>query len=257
MSKISLCMIAYNEADMLDDCLSSAQNFVDEIIVGVDSRTEDQTTSIIACYTKASFFYFDWHNDFSEARNGVLEHAKCDWVLTLDADERLTVAGRAAIWRALTSAPDMDAFQIAIEHRELEHTVSADPKVIARDWGTRLFKSHLRYRYPVHEQIRGETLCQIQTTEAHLLHFGYDPELFAERHKMVRNLDILQAWLQSDPFNPQPNYYLAKVMFERGRPGAASTYAAIALRSDDGLPDSLSDVQKQTLINLLGDYLPT
>ncbi len=89
---VSLCMIVRNEEGFLADCLQSVRGVVDEIIV-VDTGSTDATPGIAADFG-ARVFSFEWTDDFSEARNCSLEHARGDWVLILDADE--TIARRDA-----------------------------------------------------------------------------------------------------------------------------------------------------------------
>jgi len=84
---VSLCMIVKNEAERLGDCLRDVRAAVDEMIV-VDTGSEDATQTV-ATGLGAKVFDFPWCNDFSAARNASLQHATGDYVLWLDADDRL------------------------------------------------------------------------------------------------------------------------------------------------------------------------
>lgn len=86
MTTLSLCMIVKNEEIMLQGCLESIRNWVDEMIV-VDTGSTDNTKAIAeAC--GATVYDFPWINDFAAARNFAKSKATCDYVLALDADER-------------------------------------------------------------------------------------------------------------------------------------------------------------------------
>ncbi len=93
MIKISAIVIAKNAEDLIADCLDSL-SFCDEIIV-VDNASSDRTVEIArkmnakVCELSA--------NDFSELRNFGLKKATNDWVLYVDADERVDNNLRAAI----------------------------------------------------------------------------------------------------------------------------------------------------------------
>jgi glycosyltransferase involved in cell wall biosynthesis len=99
---LSLCMIARDEADVIADAIASARGVVDEIIV-VDTGSEDDTRSI-ASRCGARVIEHVWQDDFSEARNCALTAATGDWVLILDADERLEAAHLSQLRELLASA---------------------------------------------------------------------------------------------------------------------------------------------------------
>lgn len=84
---LSLCMIVRNEEQNLSECLDSVKNVVDEIIV-IDTGSTDETVGIAESYG-AQVEHFPWCDDFSKARNESIKYASGDWILWLDADERL------------------------------------------------------------------------------------------------------------------------------------------------------------------------
>jgi glycosyltransferase involved in cell wall biosynthesis len=97
--RISACIITLNEADRIGDCLASLA-FCDECVV-VDSGSTDATREIAAAHgaqvIEHAFEGFRTQKDFAV---GLASH---DWVLCLDADERVTPALRAAIEAARES----------------------------------------------------------------------------------------------------------------------------------------------------------
>jgi glycosyltransferase involved in cell wall biosynthesis len=82
---ISLCMIVKNEEDVLERCLASIHQVVDEIII-IDTGSTDRTKEIAASYTD-KIYDFEWINDFSAARNYAFSHASGEYILWLDADD--------------------------------------------------------------------------------------------------------------------------------------------------------------------------
>ncbi|MFT5216703.1 MAG: glycosyltransferase involved in cell wall biosynthesis [Glaciecola sp.] len=85
MSRLTVIIPTYNEEHYIEDCLFSVQ-FADEIIV-IDSFSTDKTVEIANRYDcKVIQRTFD---NFSNQKNHGLQFATCDWVLFVDADERI------------------------------------------------------------------------------------------------------------------------------------------------------------------------
>lgn len=86
-NSITACLIVKNEADYLGDCLASLKPFVNQIIV-IDTGSTDQTLAIARGFS-AHCETILWSDDFSAARNYALKYATSQWVLHIDADERV------------------------------------------------------------------------------------------------------------------------------------------------------------------------
>jgi tetratricopeptide (TPR) repeat protein len=94
---LSAALIVKDEADHLDACLTSLRGLVDEIVV-VDTGSTDGTVAIAQAHD-AVIGHVPWRGDFSAPRNRSLDLATGDWILYVDADER--VQGDFAAARAL------------------------------------------------------------------------------------------------------------------------------------------------------------
>ena len=92
-SRLSACIISYNEADRIEACLRSV-SFCDEIVV-VDSHSTDATREL-AISLGARVIERDWPGYRSQKQFAV-DCAVNDWVLCLDADERVTPRLQAEI----------------------------------------------------------------------------------------------------------------------------------------------------------------
>ena len=108
MARISVYIIAYNEADKIEAALKSV-TWADEIVVA-DSFSTDGTQQIAQRYTphllQVPF------EGFGKLRNDVLAKLTGDWVFSLDADERCTEAAAAEI-RSIIARPDAaDAYRV-------------------------------------------------------------------------------------------------------------------------------------------------
>lgn len=87
MPTVSLCMIVKDEEKWLGPCLESVKGVVDEIVV-VDTGSSDGTKALAESFG-AQVHDFTWIDDFSAARNFAFSKATKDFVLWLDADDRL------------------------------------------------------------------------------------------------------------------------------------------------------------------------
>jgi glycosyltransferase involved in cell wall biosynthesis len=101
MAKLSVIIITKNESANIRACLESVA-WADEIIV-VDSASTDGTLEIAREFTPQVHVHADWPG-FGAQKNRALDYAGKDWVLSLDADERVTPELRAEIEAALLDA---------------------------------------------------------------------------------------------------------------------------------------------------------
>ena len=83
--RISLCMIVRDEEAVLERCLESIQDVVDEIII-VDTGSVDQTKAIAEKYTE-QIYDFSWVDDFSAARNFAFSKGTGEYLMWMDADD--------------------------------------------------------------------------------------------------------------------------------------------------------------------------
>lgn len=144
----SAVIITLNAADALEACLQSIA-FADEILV-VDSGSSDATLALAQQYG-ARMLHQDWLG-YGAQKQFAVSQAKYDWVLCLDADERVSEPLRLAIEAALI-APQAHGFEMPRCNRFmglwLRHGEGYP------DWSLRLFqRGHGRWTDdPVHEKV--------------------------------------------------------------------------------------------------------
>lgn len=108
MTKLTVIVITKNEAHNIADCLTSVA-FADEIIV-FDSGSTDGTPDICKKFTSKVTVTADWPGDGPQ-KNRALAQATGEWVLCLDADERLS-AGLVSEIQTTIKNTSFDAFDI-------------------------------------------------------------------------------------------------------------------------------------------------
>jgi glycosyltransferase involved in cell wall biosynthesis len=109
---ISLCAIAKNEAATIEGMIESVRGLANQIIV-IDTGSTDATREIAGA-AGAIVESVDWRDDFSLARNHSLSRATSEWILVLDADERIDQSQHAIIRKRITAGAS--AFYLQRRH---------------------------------------------------------------------------------------------------------------------------------------------
>lgn len=202
---ISLCMIVKDEEKMLGEALASVRGVVDEIIV-VDTGSTDSTVEI-ARKAGARVFHHPWENDFSKARNQSLSYATCDWVLILDADERLE-ASSAPLVRKLAQSCLQEALSFSVYNVDLDSGhVSFLPSM-------RMFRNRRGYEYRgiVHNQIDLPRDTPVMRAPVRIDHYGYTPSVAEARGKYGRTTSLLRRQLEENPDDAFAHFNMAQIM---------------------------------------------
>ena len=108
MSKLSVFVTTYNNAETLRRCLESVR-FSDEIVL-LDSFSEDQTLAIaheFECRTKQQVFL-----GYGPQKQAALDLTRNRWVLLLDADEALSSQAQQQIQQLLAAGPDAAGYSL-------------------------------------------------------------------------------------------------------------------------------------------------
>lgn len=107
--QLSAIIIAKNEAHNLPECLATL-NWVHEIIVVADEASEDATAELAREYTD-KVFTRKWEG-YARAKIFALAQASSEWVLAIDADERVTPELREEICALLSAQPQCEGYEI-------------------------------------------------------------------------------------------------------------------------------------------------
>lgn len=201
---LSIGMIVKDEIRCIERCLKALQPLRDaypcELVIA-DTGSTDGTREVAEKYADI-LFDFPWVDDFSAARNAVLERCSGQWFLMVDADEYLDpdLSGFQFLFSLPTKEqPDLCAItQRNYVNRKLEHAAYSD--FVA----TRLGRNDKGYRYQgaIHEAIPITVskikLCPIRQIVLH--HDGYAFQSDEERRKKCRrNLVLLDKCLEETP----------------------------------------------------------
>ncbi|WP_156293247.1 glycosyltransferase family 2 protein [Serratia oryzae] len=197
---LSVVMIAKNEAELLPDCLQSVA-WADEIIV-LDSGSQDGSVALAESLGAKVFTHTDWQG-FGKQRQKAQSYATQDYVLMIDADERITPELRQSIEHALTVADDNVVYSLGRRNlflgRFMRHSGWYPDRV------NRLYANQ-RYRYNdalVHESlnINGDKVVPLKGDLLHLTcrdffafqrkQLHYAEQWAAQRHQAGKSCGFL------------------------------------------------------------------
>lgn len=192
--KISATIIACNEAENIVDCINSARRVCDEVLVVVDNKTTDETAQI-AEQCGARVFYQDYLGDGPQKAFAVPQ-ASYDWILSLDADERLDEDAVGAITSLDLERSDVDGYSLRRRNFVGSHWIRAAG--FYPDTVVRLYHRERAGYLPkkAHSSVDAKRVVALK---AHLIHFTYRD--YAHWMERINALSSRDAW----------------AMYERGR----------------------------------------
>lgn len=156
MRKPTVVILTKNESTNIVDCIANAKEVGDDVLV-IDSGSTDDTVQL-AKTAGARVVFREWDEDFAAQRNFATENTDAEWILYLDADERLDKKLIASVKDAVTANKaecyEMKRINCALGY-PFHHGVYGPDKV------TRLFKrGHFRYVNKIHEHAECTDPCK-------------------------------------------------------------------------------------------------
>jgi len=211
---ISAVLVVRDEAGEIRDCVTELAGFADEVVV-YDTGSADDTASLARAAGAVVVDGF-WDGDLGRARTAAAAAASGDWVLVVDADERVT-GDRAEVRELLAADDGPDARDVLV------HEAAADGLGGGHRWATRLVRrGRVVWAGRVHEQpVRADGLPPVaETMPSHVLgveHRGYaDPEV--QRRKGEQHAHLAESELHALlRLRPHDRAGIAEALLELGR----------------------------------------
>lgn len=182
-AKISAGIITKNEEKNIRGCIDTVKGWADEIVV-VDGYSEDKT-AFFAEELGAKVVKHHFEGDFSKERNLVMENASGDWVLHLDADERVTPDFKKKVDEIIDNSKDIDIYKFKRKNFFLGHFMQDGgwyhyiPNFVRRD--------KVRFEGALHE--RPVSDGKIGVIEADIEHYPFqDISQFITRHNRYSSI---------------------------------------------------------------------
>ena len=174
MNKVSVLLPTFNEGKTIEPCLESVK-WADEILV-VDSYSSDHTLEIAKRYGARIVQHI--YVNSAKQKNWAIPQCSYEWVLQIDADERIEPALKDEIQSVLKNpAAGVDGYRIPFKH----HMFGKWIKVMGLypEYHLRLFRKEASkfqdQEVDAHIVVPGE----VQTLQNHIFHYGF--ENFAQR----------------------------------------------------------------------------
>ncbi|NOY73642.1 MAG: glycosyltransferase family 2 protein [Gammaproteobacteria bacterium] len=193
---LSVVIITYNAATQLEPCLQSV-GFADEIVV-VDSGSTDNTKALARKYG-TKFSHQDWLG-YGAQKQFAVEQAQHDWLLCVDADERISEQLKKSILETL-QAPRYEAYEMPRCNRFMGRWLRFGEGY--PDYNLRLFhRTHAHWTQDtIHEHVvlktsRRQNNKKIGRLEGDLLHESQESlEQYMEKQNRYTSLQA-EAMLQ-------------------------------------------------------------
>ncbi|MCG3730677.1 glycosyltransferase family 2 protein [Vibrio cincinnatiensis] len=172
MPTLAVALIVKNEAKHLQACLETVAGWVDEIVI-LDSGSSDETEAIARRITDKFFVNTDWQG-FGPQRRLAQSYVESDYILWLDADERVTPELKSSILQAVQNDKPNTVYQI-------DRLTTAFGKQIrysgwSPDWVTRLYRTQdTQYNTAlVHESVEIPSHLTLQSLSGYLQHYTFE-----------------------------------------------------------------------------------
>lgn len=170
--RISVVINTLNEEKVIRDCIEAIKNDADEIVV-VDMHSEDRTLEICREYTQNIYFH-EPLGCVEPARNFAISKASHDWILRLDADERVPPKLIPKLKEIATTEDDLGAVFVPFKHyffgKRVMHCGYENAPVI-------MFfrKENVTYHPQIHKtpEIRGKTITLPPDDDLCVKHFSH------------------------------------------------------------------------------------
>lgn len=225
-----MAMIVRDEEKTIGQILGDVAPLCDEMVVvdtGSTDRTKEECTA-----AGARVVDFEWCDDFSAARTKSFQECSCEWILWLDADDRVPPAALEGFCRLkehLETQPDVGAVLIPYRREFLETEPSVCMGTLERE---RLVRNQpgVVWREPVHEYVEIPAGQLIRWPSAWVDH---RPLPDAHANKADRNLRILERQYGDGDRRTRTLFYLGNEYKDHGRwDEAIATYESFLDASD-------------------------
>jgi len=205
---ISLVQIIKNEEKGIEDAILSCIDFVDNIVISIDSKSEDKSEEIAKKYAD-TLKYHVWKDDFAEIRNFAQEGVDTEWILCMDGHE--LVVKKEGLEEALKK--DVDGLMVKVKMEATDAFIT-----------NRIYRSNCKWEFAIHNAVCTPRIAKCMGfVIKHNILKGQSKE--ARRIRTEQRSEMMPRRLKEeykkDKKNMRVIFYLARWFFTQKQPKKA------------------------------------
>jgi len=223
---LGLALILWEEGATVRRCIEPFLGTVSEIVIGIDEKTEDNTEEEIDKLLQDSkekypdirweVFKYKWEDDFSKARNCVIEKMTADWTIFPDGHEILRPESIGPINKLLELSPEEIWLISPYIHMDLDEEgipASVFPRPI-------IFRNHLQIKFDrsVHNILDCPDACKRLSPDINFVHES-PSQHFDKRNPQRSEMNVrdLEGKVEKDPGDTRSWFYLGNTYAHDGK----------------------------------------
>lgn len=247
--KISLCMMVKNEEKYIEGAILSVLPLVDEIVV-VDTGSTDKTREILKKYN-AKIIDYKWDDDFSKPRNIGLKACRGNWILRIDADERIPISFLYQFFDIVSNI-SKNTLALLIPIRNYFDDPDKGDSDFYISETCRIFRNRpdVFYSKRIHEEIdeslqniaKNNNEVIIARTSQYIVHLGFmrEKDELKQKHENYARISLKQ--LEENPNDSSTHYTLAVHYKVNGDLEKAVHHYEEAIRIQPNFSSALNDL---------------
>lgn len=198
---VTVALMVKNEKQNLIETIPFFKNHFEEVVI-IDTGSTDGTVEYLN-NQEIKFKQAKWNYNFSEIRNKLIEESTGDYILMLDADERIDEEFVARMREAIEEKEA--AYKVKIVN------ITDSNKMNVSHINIRLFKNDGLFYYEgnIHEQLKHPIGLVPVEAGLTLKHYGYRSEIVKTKGKRKRNMRIIEMELKKNPNDPFHNFNMS------------------------------------------------
>jgi len=239
MPTISYCCIFKNEEKHLPkwiECAKAVACGENDEIIACDTGSDDKSCEILK-NAGIEPIYFEWVNDFSKAKNFVIDKAKGDWIFFMDCDEYFSDESLPIVREVVKKLDPTNA--MFIQSNMINIDEDNDNTIISTCFHWRIFRNRpdIRYEKAIHEFVNYHGKGKGTITPVNdltIMHTGYSIKM--AKAKGERNLKLLEEEIaknETDELTTPQAFYMANTYGQMDDLNKAAEYAQIAIKGPD------------------------